>query len=179
VVEKGQRVRVLLTDLALDGSGGAGNDILYGAGTPSQVRFTARCYPAFSWSGASVKDAPVLIPTSQGAATHAVPAQQGINRVRIEVPFPPGAQRVTVTLTQTTDPNPAKDDVDMTLLDANGRALWTIGSPYSDESGTLWQDNLAPFEGHMTVQVDSYSAAAYQGHLSVIAEMARLPSAPS
>jgi hypothetical protein len=176
VVERGQRVRVLLTDLALEGADGSGHDILFGGDTPSQVRFSARCYPAFTWSGPTILERSVLLPANQGAATHLVPVETGANRVRVDVPLPEGTQRLTVRLAQDTDANPGKDDVDLTLLDGNGQPLWSIGSPYANESGTLWEDNLAPFGGRVTVQVDSYSGMAYQGHLTVVAESARLAS---
>ncbi|MEA3203327.1 MAG: hypothetical protein QOI63_1002, partial [Thermoplasmata archaeon] len=174
VVEKGQRVRVLLTDLALEGQDGGGHAILFGGATPSQVRFTARCYPAFAWSGGQVVDQAVLLPGNQGAVTHAAAPKQGVNQARVEVDLPPGTGRLTIHLAQGTDANPGKDDLDLTLLDASGEPLWSIGSPYADESGTLWQDNLAQFGGHMTVQVDSYSGVAYQGRLTVLAETPRL-----
>ena len=57
----------------------------------------------------------------------------------------------------------------------SGRAVWSIGSPYSNETGTLWADNLqAVFpDGTLTVEVDSYSGVDYQGHLTVTAETAQ------
>ncbi|MCA1810903.1 MAG: hypothetical protein LC623_02705 [Halobacteriales archaeon] len=175
VVERGQRVRVLLTDLALEEPrDGSGHDVLFGGATPSQVRFTARCYPSFAWSGPTIADQAILLPANQGAVTHLVPVERGLNRARVEVELPADTSRLTIRLQQAGDANPAKDDVDLTLLDADGRELWSIGSPYADERGTLWQDNLAQFHGHVTVQVDSYSAAAYTGRLTVVAEAARL-----
>ncbi|HEX2066369.1 MAG TPA: hypothetical protein VHI93_06100 [Candidatus Thermoplasmatota archaeon] len=174
VVEKGQRVRVLLTDLAIEGQGGGGHDILFGGDTPSQVRFTARCFPQFVWSGATIAHQEILLPGNQGAVSQAA-AREGVNRVRVEVPLPSDTSRLTIRLQQGSDANPVKDDIDLTLLDANGEAVWQIGSPYANERGTLWQDNLELFHGHVTVQVDSYSGVAYQGRLTVVAEAARLP----
>ncbi|HUR63149.1 MAG TPA: hypothetical protein VM241_01575 [Candidatus Thermoplasmatota archaeon] len=177
VVERGSRVRVLLTDLALEGQDGSGHDILFGGDTPSQVGFTARCYPGFAWAGPTILDQGILVPGNQGAVTHLVPTRQGVNQVRVEVALPPETSRLTIRLQQGTDATPGKDDVDITLLDANGQPVWSIGSPYADESGTLWQDNLALLGDRFTIQVDSYSATAYQGRLTVTAEGAHLPVA--
>jgi hypothetical protein len=178
VVEAGDRIRVLLTDLALDGPSGGGHDVLFGGDTPSQVRFEARCWPAVHWSDPdTLLDHDVSIPANQGLLTGAVP-KGASNQARFPVEVPAGTQRLTITLVQGNDPNPIKDDVDINLLDRSGKAVWSIGSPYSNETGTLWGDNLdAVFPGaehDLIVEVESYSGVAYQGHLSVVAERALL-----
>lgn len=176
VLEAGDRVRVLLTDLALDGSNGGGHDVLFGGQTPSQVRFAAHCWPAARYDPQTLVDQAVSMPGNQGLLTGAVP-KSPVNQVKVPVNIPPGTQRLTVTLMQTNDRNPAKDDVDVSLLDRSGRGVWSIGSPYSNETGTLWAANLdAAFpDGTLVVEVESYSGVAYTGHLTVTAEGAGLP----
>lgn len=170
VLERGDRVRVLLTDLALDGPQGGGHDILYGGATPSQVRFQARCWPDVRWTEGVLAEEPVALPANQGLLTGAVPAGPA-NRHEVQFVLPEGADRLTVTIRQGVDVNPVKDDIDVTLLDRAGQPVWSIGSPYSGESGTLWRDNLrAAFpDGAVTVRVDSYSGVAYEGTLTVAA----------
>jgi hypothetical protein len=178
VVEAGDRFRVLLTDLALDGASGGGHDVLFGPETPSSITFTARCWPDLQWQGDEVLlDEAVSLPTNQGLLFGGL--AQGrqaneANRVQFDLTVPAGTDRLTITLAQTDDRNPVKDDIDITLLDRAGTAVWSIGSPYSDESGTLWQDNLAAKfpSGELTIQVDSYSGVAYTGHLLVTRNVA-------
>lgn len=168
VVEPGDRVRVLLTDLALDSPTGGGHDVLFGGDTPSQVRFTAKCWPTLDWSQSQSQDATVTIPANQGLLTGGVP-KGSANQAEVRASIPVGTQRMTISLRQTNDANPAKDDVDISLLDSSGQEVWSIGSPYSDESGTLWYDNIqAAFPDHsLTVQVNSYSGLAYSGRVTV------------
>lgn len=170
VVEAGDRLRVLLTDLALDGPGGSGHDVLYGGDTPSQIRFFAQCFPKYSWPESTVLlDETVTLPGNQGLLTGAIPATEGVNLATYDLFLPEGTQRLTVTITQTSDANPIKDDIDLVLLQVDGSNTWGIGSPYSDEQGTLWADNLAQVfpSGMIQVQVNSYSGFAYQGRLLV------------
>lgn len=176
VLEAGDRVRVLLTDLAADGQDGSGHEVLFGGGTPSQVRFLARCWPGLEYTDAVVADESFMLPGNQGLLTGAVPASPA-NQHTIDVQLPAGTDRLRIDLKQTADPNPAKDDIDMTLLDRAGEAVWSIGSPYSDESGTLWADNLRSVfpDGAFTIQVDSYSGAGWQGKVTVTASDARAP----
>lgn len=177
VVEAGDRVRVLLTDLALDGPDGSGHEILFGGDTPSQVRFTAKCFPTLSWpESALLLDTAVSLPGNQGLLTGQVPPTEGLNLATFNVTVPPGTQRLSVRITQTSDPNPVKDDIDLVLLEDGGARSWGIGSPYSDERGTLWLDNLAAvFPGReVLVRVDSYSGFGYEGRLVVTAERATL-----
>jgi hypothetical protein len=173
VLEPGDRVRVLLTDLAADGMDGSGHEVLFGGGTPSQVRFSARCWPDLVYSESQVTQEPVSLPGNQGLLTGAVPPGPH-NQHRFQVQVPEGADRIRFDLRQESDRNPVKDDIDLQLLDRAGAPAWSIGSPYSDESGTLWADNLrAVFpDGAITVQVDSYSGFAYQGHVTVTAAWA-------
>lgn len=178
VVEPGDRVRLLLTDLALDGPSGGGHDVLFGPQHPSFVAFTARCWPELVWEPDEVLlDRPVSLAANQGLLFGgAVEGRlaNAANRAQFDLAFPPGTSRLRIDLVQTDDRNPVKDDIDITLLDRAGAAAWSIGSPYSDESGTLWVDNLdAKFRtGELTVQVDSYSGVAYTGHLLVTRNVA-------
>lgn len=170
VLEAGDRVRVLLTDLAADGQDGSGHEVLFGGGTPSSVRFSARCWPDLVYSEQQVVQEPLMLPGNQGLLTGAVPAGPA-NQHKLDIQVPEGADLLRFDLRQDSDANPVKDDIDMTLLDRSGQPVWSIGSPYSDESGTLWADNLrAVFpDGALTVQVDSYSGVGYRGSLTVTA----------
>jgi hypothetical protein len=177
VVEAGDRVRVLLTDLALDSGSGGGHDVLFGGDTPSQVRFTARCWPELRWQGGQVTDEAVSMPANQGlllGGAANVPKSTAANQARIPVQLPPHTGRLTVKIVEDATAKPVKDDVDINLLDRSGKAVWSIGSPYSDESGTLWADNLAPLfpDGSLTVEVESYSGVDYHGRVTVVAESA-------
>ena len=177
IVETGDRVRVLLTDLALDSPTGSGHDILYGGDTPSQVRFTAKCFPTLAWPTSETRiDEPVSLPGNQGLLTGAVNKTEGVNLQTFRMMVPLGTQRLTVRLTQTDDATAVKDDIDIELLEVGGERVWGIGSPYSDERGTLWFDNLVATFPHreIDVQVNSYSGVGYTGHLVVTAERAAL-----
>ena len=174
VVERGDRVRVLLTDLALDSPSGGGHDVLFGGGTPSQVRFTARCWNDVTWALVDQQASTVSLPSNQGLLTGAVEPNP-TNQANIPVTFGPDVERITLTIEQGGDRNPVKDDIDLVLLDSSGDAAWSIGSPYSNEAGALWLDNLqAVFpDGSFTVQVNSYSGVGYTGTLTVTMESAR------
>lgn len=173
VLERGDRVRVILTDLAADGQDGSGHDVLFGGGTPSHVRFLARCWPHLSYTDSRLDEKMVSLPANQGLLTGRVPKGPA-NQYRFDVSVPAGTDRLRIDLRQSTDVNPVKDDIDLNLLDRSGKAVWSIGSPYSDESGTLWADNLAAVfpDGALTVEVDSYSGVAYQGTVTVTASQA-------
>jgi hypothetical protein len=181
IVEAGDRVRVLLTDLAVDSLSAdgpsSGHDVLFGGDTPSQIRFTARCFPRLSWPESdTLLDEDVVLQGNQGLLTGGVPPREGFNVQTFNVTIPEGTQRVSVRITQTSDPNPVKDDIDLTLLEVDGSGNWSIGSPYASERGALWQDNLAATfpQGRIMVQVNSYSGAAYEGRVVVTAERATL-----
>ena len=177
VAEAGDRLRVLLTDLAADSPAGSGHDILFGGATPSQVRFQARCFPTVSWPVSKLLvDGSVTLVGNQGLFTGQVPPTEGVNLQTFDVIIPAEAQRLTVSLTQEDDATPGKDDMDLVLVEVGGERTWSIGSPYSDERGTLWLDNIENvFPGRqIQVQVHSYSGTAYAGRLVVTAEQAIL-----
>lgn len=170
VLEPGDRFRVLLTDLALDGDNGGGHDVLFGPEHPSSLTFTAKCWPTLTWRPEqALLDEAISLRGNQGLLVGGDRVANEANRVQFDLQLPPQAMRLTVSLQQTDDRNPVKDDMDVRLLDRSGQEAWSIGSPYSDESGTLWLDNLqAVFpSGEFTVQVDSYSGVAYTGRLTV------------
>jgi hypothetical protein len=181
VIERGDRVRVLLTDLALDdGAGGTGHDILFGGQTPSQVRFTAKCWKDVRWDQVDGRVEAVSLPGNQGLLfvpgdVRGTTNQEGVNYQDFPFTVPDGVERVSIRLEQGLDPDQVKDDVDIDLLDTAGQVAWQIGSPYSDEAGALWLDNLeAYFPGHyFTVRVNSYSGIDYSGTLTVTFESAR------
>ena len=182
VVEAGDRIRVLLTDLALDSPMGSGHEVLFGGDTPSQVRFHAKCFPAVAWPTSDLLlDQAVSLPGNQGLLFAGIPGAAGVDTASEDVnvqtfrlSMPLGTQRLTVCLTQTDDATQAKDDIDLVLLEVGGNGTWSIGSPYSDERGTLWFDNLVAVFPHrdLDVRVDSYSGVAYTGRLVVTAERA-------
>lgn len=172
VVEAGDRLRVLLTSLVLDDADGSGHEILYGGDTPSRIRFTATCFPAHAWHEAETEQADIELRGHRGLLTGAVPPEEGVNQQTVPFTLLPEIDRLTVALQQGEDPNPAKDDMDLTLLDGAGKEIWSIGSPYSDESGTLWRPNLDAVmpPGQYAVRVDSYSGHAYRGTLTITQE---------
>lgn len=173
VAEPGDRLRLILTDLALDGPGGSGHDVLYGGDTASRLTFTARCFPSIAWQGEVVEDADIVLRGNQGLLTGAVPQQEGVNVQTVAVTLPINTQRITIRITQHSDVNPVKDDIDLVLTPrGGGEPSYGIGSPYSDEAGTLWVDTLDALfpTGEFDVQVHSYSGLAYEGRLVVSAE---------
>lgn len=177
VVEAGDSLRVLLTDLALDGPQGSGHEVLFGGDTPSQVRLEARCFPTLAWPHTDLLlDEAVSLPGNQGLLTGRVPPTEGLNLATFDILVPADAQRLTVRLSQdASDANQAKDDIDLELHDAELNRTWGIGSPYSDEQGALWQDNLAWLTtGNLQVRVNSYSGIGYTGRIVVTAERAVL-----
>lgn len=177
IVETGDRVRVLLTDLALDGPMGSGHDVLFGGDTPSQVRFTAKCFPTLSWPTSETRiNEAVSLPGNQGLLTGQVTPTEGLNKQTFRMMVPLGTQRLTVRITQTDDATAAKDDIDLVLFEVGGNRTWSIGSPYSDEQGALWFDNLVATFPHreIDVEVNSYSGVGYTGRLVVTAERAAL-----
>lgn len=169
-LEPGDHLRVLLTNLVLDEPGGRrGPDILYGGQTPSSVSFEAHCVPIMTWQEGDPQVHSVQLPVHHGLLTGAVPAQEGLNHVTVPFTLDTDTARLTIRLDQSGGPNPTKDDMDLTVLDANGDQVWSIGSPYSDEVGTKWPLNLAATmpPGVYSVRVDSYSGVAYDGTLSI------------
>lgn len=170
LVESGDTVRLLLTNLVLDEPGGRGPDILWGGETPSALTFTAVCEETPAWTEADRDEVPVSVATNQGLLTGAVPAEEGVNYALVPFMLHPGTDRLTITLEQAAATNPTKDDMDLTVLDGSGDPVWSIGSPYTDEVGTRWRANLDASmpPGDYTVRVDSYSGTAYEGTVTVV-----------
>ncbi len=165
VFEQGDQVRLLMTSLVLDG----GHDILYGGANPSSVSFTATCFDDRTWTIVGQEEHDIALATNQGLLTGAVPESEN-NHVVVPVTLDPATDRLTATITQTSDPNPIKDDIDFTLL-VNGEAYWSGGTPYTDETMVLWEDNLAAMPaGDVAIRVDSYSGAGYEGVLRITQE---------
>src|SRR5688572_18467169 len=113
VVERGDRVRVLLTDLTIeDGAGGTGHDVLFGGQTPSQVRFAAKCWKDVRWTEVEGNQANIMLPANQGllfggtvayVASQAMPLPEGwnendANMQRESFTIPDGVERVTIRL---------------------------------------------------------------------------------
>ncbi len=178
VVEAGDRLRVLLTSLVLDDENGSGHDILFGGDTPSRVVFQARCYPTLDWEMVDHQSFPVSMVANQGLLTGAVPPSEGVNTATIPLVLDGATERLTIRLQQTSDPNPVKDDMDLVVEDEAGHVVWSIGTPYSNESGTLWRGNLEAMmpPGHYVVRVNSYSGMAYEGLVEVHQERGVEPS---
>lgn len=173
MVEPGDRLRLLLTNLVLDDAEGDGPSILFGGDTPSRIEFTQTCAQARTWSVLESASTPLSIPFHHGLLTGAVQPTAGVNHQ--DVPFTLHAEtdRITITMVQGADRNPLKDDMDITVLDGAGQQVWSIGSPYTDEIGTLWRENLGSMPpGEYVARVNSYSGHAYEGTITVVQEVA-------
>ncbi len=176
-VEDGDHLRVLLTSLVADDDQARGQEILFGGDTPSQVRFTSHCMPDLDWTELHTSTMTVRLRGNQGLITGAVPEHES-NTARVGFSLEPLTQKLTIAIRQTSDPNPLKDDIDLAVLDASGQEIASIGSPYSDETGTFYAANLAHMmpPGSYTVQVNSYSGIGYEGRLTILQETATLSS---
>lgn len=168
-LEPGDRFRILLTSLVMDDADGAGHEILWGGDMPSQVSFEATCFTPPTYRPAQDSTTDIEIPGNRGLLTGAVPAEEGTNQQTVPFTLDGTEARLTVSLEQQGDENPVKDDMDLTILDGDGAEVWSIGSPYADESGTLWPANMDALmpPGEYAVRVDSYSGIDYHGTLTV------------
>lgn len=175
-LEAGDRVRLLLTSLAADSQTGSGHAILYGNPHASHLDFQARCAPSVQWMPLDDRVHDIEIIGNQGLFTGQLgqPELAAYNTATVPLALQPETKRLTIDLAQGSDPNPAKDDIDLDIVAANGTALWSIGSPYSNEHGVLWDANLAWLHerGATSIRVNSYSGVAYQGTLSITQERA-------
>jgi hypothetical protein len=173
-LETGDRVRLLLTSLALDSDSGSGHDILYGNPTASSLTFQARCTTPMEWSLNDERVFDVRIPGNQGLFTGRIPSGP-FNTFTAPLDLRPETQRLTIDLYQLNDANPVKDDIDIEILSSNGTAVWSIGTPYSNEHGILWSENLAYLreKNASAIRVNSYSGFLYQGKLTVTQEVGR------
>lgn len=166
-VEPGDDLRLLLTNLVLDDASGEGPIILVGPETPSAVSFTARCEPLPMLGEQTSEIFAIALPLNQGLLTGAIPANAA-NQAIVNVNFQ-GIQKMQVKL-EATNGDVVKDDVDLTFLDSDGNAVYSGGSPYTNEIATLWADHLELFPGgEMQIQVDGYSSINYEGTLTVTA----------
>lgn len=175
LVEAGDHVRLLLTNLVLDDpNSGRGPNILFGGDTPSALSYTAACEPTSRWSLVESSVSTVGIPLHQGLLTGAVPATEGLNYADVPLVLHPDTERLTIAIDGTGGLDAlAKSDIDLSVLDSNGDESWSIGSPYTDEVGTRWWrtlDAVMP-PGDYTVRVNSYSGHGYNGQLSVLQEV--------
>jgi len=163
-------VRLLLTSLVLDDAEGSGHDILFGGETASRITYLARCYPERSWTETGRQESTVDLVGNQGLLTGAVPPTEGVNTKTVPFTLDADTERLTVSIAQEGGTEP-KDDIDLTIVGPDGDA-WSIGSPYADESGTLWKANLDAYlpPGDHAVRVDSYSGKAYSGTLTIVQE---------
>lgn len=180
-VEPGDRLRLLLTSLVVDDGQERGQEVLFGGDTPSHVRLEAACVPALEYDTVDSATHDVAVAAHQGLITGAVPATEGVNHADVAFTLREATDRLTVSLMQTGDANPAKDDMDLTIHDAGGAEVASIGSPYSDEQGVFWAPNLAAFlpPGDYTVRVNSYSGHAYEGEVAILQERALLAGGAS
>ncbi len=176
-VEKGDTLRVLLTSLVVDDTRSTGQEILFGGETPSSITFTHHCMASLDWQEVVHRDAPVSIAAHQGLITGAIPPGPGINFAEVPFDLLQQTQRLTISLTQGPDANPLKDDMDITIYDADGNAITSIGSPYADDKGTFYAANLHEMmpPGAYVVRVDSYSGHAYEGTVRILQDSAILP----
>lgn len=175
-VETGDRLRLLLTSLVVDDDQGTGQHILFGGDTPSAIKFDAHCMIELEWDELHRETTTVVMHGNQGLITGQVPGTDGVNQASVPFTLDETTQRLTISLRQTQDTSPLKDDMDLTILDSDGQQVTGIGSPYADETGTFWAANLAASmpPGQYTVRVDSYSGHAYRGEVTVLQETARL-----
>ncbi len=175
VVESGDQLRVLLTSLVTDGPDGGGHIIHYGGDMPSQVRFTATCYAQRDWVEAAtpVVEA-VSLPFNQGLLTGAVPAMDGFNAATVPFDVVDDTERLTVRIiADASNPNPVKDDIDISITDVDGNEVWGGSTPYTDETLRLWRANIDAVmpPGRYHVEVASYSGVGYSGQVEVVQEM--------
>ncbi len=174
VVESGDSLRVLLTSLATDGPDGGGHIIHYGGEMPSQVRFDADCYAKRDWieAAAPVVEA-VSLPFNQGLLTGAVPAEEGVNAALVPFDLAEATDRLTVKiLADAGNPNPTKDDIDITITDVDGNPVWGGSTPYTDETLRAWRANFDATmpPGRYHVEVASYSGIGYSGQVEIVQE---------
>ena len=173
VVERGDRLRLLLTSLVLDSTDDGSHAILWGGDTPSALSFEAVCYVDRDWAFEDGDATSISLAGNQGLLTGAVPEEEGFNIQSVPFTLRAATERLTITLEQ--DPNTVavpKNDMDVVVLDASGAQVWSVGSPYSDEAGRLWKQNLDAFmpPGDYTAQVHSYSGKQYTGTLTITQE---------
>ncbi len=175
VLEPGDKPRLLLTGLTLDGAQGPGQTILYGGDTPSRVTFTATCWHqeyATEPHDNLLREADVSLTGNQGLLTGAIPATEGVNQATVGLPIAHTVARLTITITQTGGVRDPKGDIDLSIVDRDGNELWSIGSPYTDEQGVLWGPNLHAVlpQGAYEIKVNAYSGLAYEGHVTIVEE---------
>lgn len=173
-VEAGDDIRLLLTNLVADDVSGDGPSILWGGETPSALSFAARCIEQADWITVDEAYAGISILAHQGLLTGAIPPAAGVNYVDTAFSLREDTDRLTIRLSEEAPLSPIKNDVDITVLDTTGAQVWSIGSPYSDEVGTLHRANLDAMmpPGDYVVRVNSYSGHAYEGRLSIVQDMA-------
>ncbi len=176
-VEQGDMLRVLLTSLVVDDTRSTGQEVLFGGETPSSITFSHHCMAPLDWLAIRTYNSHFTIRGHQGLITGAVPAVPGINYHDVDLDLLAKTQRLTISLEQGYDPNPLKDDMDISVLDADGNEVVSIGSPYADDIGTFYAANLHEMmpPGHYTVRVNSYSGHAYEGRLSIVQDVAVAP----
>ena len=165
-IEAGQKVRLLAASLV---AGSQGTTILHGGDTPSQMRVQARCSEAREWLPRRDLAFPVILPSSQGSFTQAVPPQEGVNRMTTTFTLEEGTSRLTIALRQASNPR-IKSDMDVTLLDGQDKVLYEAYSPFANETLVLWPENVAALlqtGGTYKVVVDSYSGNNYSGKLTI------------
>jgi len=179
-VEKGGRLRALITSLVADAADGPGTHVLFGGNTPSQIRFTAHCAPSIEWQLKRDLRQPVIILANQGGPTHlpgqpclpALVQEACVNRFDFGFTLENGTQRLRVFLRSPAANSEPKTDADMRLLDGAGKVVYDASTPFVNETMVLWAENLAAFAppGPYTLRVDLYSGADYSGLLEIAME---------
>ncbi|MES2153614.1 MAG: hypothetical protein V4510_00575 [bacterium] len=180
IVEKGDRLRLLITSLVMDTPQGKGTHVLYGGATPSRVTFLARCSPPVEWQIQRYLRQPVVVPASQGGPAHlggvdclsTVTEPQCINRYDFPFSLENGTQRLRIHLRTASADRVPKSDMDMRLLDTTGKVVYDASTPFANETMVLWADNLAAFAppGAYVLEADLYGGANYSGLLEVTME---------
>ncbi len=179
-VEKGDRLRVLITSLITDTATGPGTTVMYGPTMPSQIRFSARCTPPVEWLPQRYLRQPIVLPANQGMLA-GLPGVDCVNTPtdavclnRFEYPFTleNGTERLRIFVrTQEADRVP-KTDIDMRLTDPSGNVLYDASTPFVNETMVLWHDNLHAFlpPGNYVLRADLYGGAGYSGLLEIALE---------
>lgn len=171
--EAGDRVRLLLSALAMETADGPATVVHFGGDRPSQVRFMATCVPPAEWMIHRYIRQPVVVTANQGGPLGLPPAgcedvvgqQACVSQVDLPFTLENGTERLRLFLrTQQADREP-KGDMDLQLLDSAGTVLYEAGSPLVNETIVLWPANLAAMAppGPYIARANLYGGAAYSG----------------
>lgn len=180
VIEKGDRLQLLITSLILDDGGDPGTFVLFGGDTPSRLTFTASCYASVEWSMQRYLRQPVVMAGNQGGpigvpgvgCTTIGPQDLCLNRFEYDFTLENGTDRLRVFIRTAAADQQPKRDMDVRLLNAAQEVVYDASTPFVNETFVLWRANLDAFlpPGPYTVRCDLYSGANYSGLLEIAME---------